>query len=91
MKVGWRSRTIVALASEMFGSAILASNDLQSWRQFDAGPRYAAGERGNVEHNRTITLNNVEFNAALTADNPLGPHAYRHVDQIWTLRSAGGR
>jgi photosystem II stability/assembly factor-like uncharacterized protein len=73
----------------VFGSAILASDDLAHWRQLESAPRYAPGERGNADHNRTITFNNVDFNAAVTADNPLGLYAHRHVDQVWKLHCAG--
>lgn len=95
---GWRvtaaardpgGRTYVAVATEVFGSAILASDDLTSWKQLEAAPRYQAGERGNPDHNRTITFNNLAFQSSITSSNPLGLYANRHVDQIWKLHSAG--
>ncbi len=61
---GWRvtsatrdpqGRTYLAVALESFGNAILASDDLESWQQLEAAPRYAATDRGNPDHNRTIS------------------------------------
>jgi hypothetical protein len=95
---GWRvtaaardpgGRTYVAVAGEVFGSAILASDDLERFEPLEAAPRYEPGERGNPDHNRTITFNNVAFQSSVTSDNPLGLYAHRHVDQIWKLHSAG--
>jgi hypothetical protein len=95
---GWRvtaatrdpgGRTYLAVALESFGCAILASDDLESWEQLEAAPRYEPGERGNLDHNRTITFNMIEFNESVSSSKPLGLYADRHVDQIWKLHSAG--
>ncbi len=85
---GWRvtaaardpgGRTYLAVALESFGNAILASDDLESWEQLEAAPRWDPGDRGNADHNRTIPS---------TVPRGLGDEA-RQVDQIWTLHSAG--
>jgi photosystem II stability/assembly factor-like uncharacterized protein len=95
---GWRvtaatrdpgGRFYVAVALESFGSAILASDDLESWEQLEAAPRYEPGEPGNLDHNRTVTFNMVDFNESVSSSKPLGLYADRHVDQIWKLHSAG--
>ena len=86
---GWRvtsatrdpgGRTYVAVALESFGNAVLASDDLENWEQLEAAPRYAPGDRGNPDHNRTI---------ASTAPTGLTGKEGRLVDQIWKLHSAG--
>lgn len=95
---GWRvtaaardpgGRTYVAVAGEVFGCALMASDDLEQWEHLASAPRYEPGERGNTEHNRTISFNNVEVEESITASNPLGLYAHRHVDQIWKLHCAG--
>lgn len=95
---GWRvtaatrdrsGRTYVAVAAEIFGCAILASDDLENWQQLESAPRYQPGEPGNLDHNRTITFNNLEVAESASDENPLGLYANRHVDQIWKLRSVG--
>ena len=75
-----RGRTYLAVALESFGNAILASDDLESWEQLEAAPRYAPTDRGNPDHNRTIS-----------ATTPTGASRSepRHVDQIWKLHCAG--
>jgi photosystem II stability/assembly factor-like uncharacterized protein len=87
---GWRvtaatrdpgGRTYVAVALESFGNALLVSDDLKSWEQLEAAPRYAPGDRGNPDHNRTISS---------TAPMGLTDNEGRHVDQIWALHSTGG-
>ena len=86
---GWRvtsatrdpgGRTYVAVALESFGNAILASDDLEHWEQLEAAPRYGPNDRGNPEHNRTITATNAP---GFTSDEN------RYVDQIWKLLSVG--
>ena len=95
---GWRvtaaardaaGRTYLGVATETFGCAVLASDDLESWNHLEAAPRYAPAERGNVDHNRTINFNNLSVNESITPDKPLGLYADRHVDQIWKLHSVG--
>ncbi len=84
---GWRvtaaardpaGRTYVAVALESFGNAVLASDDLEHWEQLEAAPRYGAGDRGNPDHNRSIT--NIVGSIDMES---------RHVDQIWKLHCAG--
>jgi photosystem II stability/assembly factor-like uncharacterized protein len=96
---GWRvtaaardpgGRTYVAVATEVFGCAILASDDLERWEQLEAAPRFEPGDRGNPDHSRTIFFRPEDVRASQTASNPLGLYAGRHVDQIWKLHSAGG-
>ena len=86
---GWRvtaaarvpgGRTYLGVALESFGNAILASDDLERWEQLEAAPRYAEGDRGNADHNRTIPS---------TTPTGRGANEPRQVDQIWTLHSAG--
>jgi hypothetical protein len=86
---GWRvtaaardpgGRTYLGVALESFGNAILASDDLERWEQLEAVPRYASGDRGNADHNRTI---------ASSVPRGLGDHEPRLVDQIWKLHAAG--
>ena len=95
---GWRvtaatrdsaGRSYVGVAAEIFGCAILASDDLENWQQLESAPRYRPGEPGNLDHNRTITFNNVEVTESTSDSSPLGLYANRHVDQIWKLRSLG--
>jgi hypothetical protein len=78
---GWRvtaaardggGRTYVAVATEVFGCAILASDDLRRWEPLGSAPRYEPSERGNPDHNRTITFNSVAFQESVTSTNPLG-------------------
>ena len=86
---GWRvtaaardagGRTYVGVATEAFGNAILASDDLVSWDEVGV-PRYDADARGNADHNRQIT-----------ALDPGGEarHPGRYVDQIWKLHCVDG-
>ena len=86
---GWRvtsaardpdGRTYLAVALESFGNAVLASDDLENWQQLEAAPRYAPGDRGNRDHNRSISS---------TAPMGLTDTEPRHVDQIWKLHCAG--
>lgn len=74
-------RYYVGVTSDVFGSAIVVSDDLETWQQLENGPRYAPTDVGNEEHNRIIG-----------ATDPFGRYkgTGRHVDQIWTLHAAGG-
>ena len=73
-------RTYVGVTSDVYGSAILVSDDLRDWRQLDSAPRYEASDRANQQHNRVIG-----------ATDPLGMYVgeSRHVDQIWKLHAVG--
>lgn len=94
---GWRvtaaardstGRFYVAVAGEIFGCALLYSDNLEDWTHLEAAPRYKPGLPGHHGHNRTIPFNEDEVADSVTPDNPLGLYAYRHVDQIWTLYCA---
>jgi hypothetical protein len=73
-------RTYAAVTHDVYGSVILASDDLASWEQFDSAPRYDASEKGNDSHLRIIG-----------AMDPMGQYdaGGRYVDQIWKLHAAG--
>ena len=45
-----RGRTYLAVGSDVYGAAVLVSDDLESWEQLESAPRYEAGERGNAVH-----------------------------------------
>ena len=76
-----RGRTYAAIASDVFGAAIMASDDLCEWRQLEGAPRYQPGEKGNPEHIRIAGASDF---MGRYKDNP------RLVDQIWTLHAAHG-
>ena len=44
-------RYYLGVASEVYGAAIVASDDLKTFEQLDAAPRYAATDVGNADHN----------------------------------------
>jgi photosystem II stability/assembly factor-like uncharacterized protein len=73
-------RYYAAVAHDVYGSAILTSDDLESWKQLETAPRYGATEKGNESHLRIIG-----------AMDPMGQfkEGGRYVDQIWKLHSAG--
>ncbi len=86
---GWRvtaaardggGRCYVAVTSEVYGAAIMVSDDFEEWRQLEDGPRYEGVEPGSLEHNRIIGRTDA-----------LGQHAGpgRHLDQIWRLHTVG--
>jgi hypothetical protein len=74
-------RIYAAIASDVFGAALMASDDLKEWRQLDSAPRYQPGEKGNLEHVRIAGAS--DFSGRYK-DGP------RLVDQIWTLHAAHG-
>jgi photosystem II stability/assembly factor-like uncharacterized protein len=74
-------RYFAAIASDVYGAAIMASDDLKEWRQLEAAPRYKPGDKGNIEHNRIAGA------ADFTGRYKDGG---RFVDQIWTLHFAHG-
>jgi photosystem II stability/assembly factor-like uncharacterized protein len=73
-------RAYAAVTHDVYGAAILASDDLAEWTQLEGAPRYAEGERGCEGHNRIIS--------AMDPMNRFEPGA-RYVDQIWKLVAAG--
>jgi photosystem II stability/assembly factor-like uncharacterized protein len=73
-------RYFAAVTHDVYGSAILVSDDLKSWEQLDNAPRYGPNETGNETHLRIIG-----------AMDPMGQYKAggRYVDQIWKLHTAG--
>ena len=49
-----QGRVYAAVMHDVYGPSILASDDLDNWRQLEATPRYKAGEKGNAEHIRIV-------------------------------------
>lgn len=76
-----QGRYYAAIAHDVFGAAIMASDDLSEWRQLENAPRYKAGEKGNPDHIRIAGWADWE---GRYKDGP------RLVDQIWTLHAAHG-
>ncbi len=74
-------RYYVGVTSDVYGTAILASDDGSSWQQLESAPRYEPTDAGNEGHNRIIG-----------AMDPMGHFmgSNRHVDQIWRLHAVGG-
>ncbi len=75
-------RTYVAVTSDVYGAAVLASDDLEDWEQLEGAPRYAPGERGNANHNLIV-------GSAAPGQLDRYRDGGRYVDQIWTLHAAG--
>jgi photosystem II stability/assembly factor-like uncharacterized protein len=75
-----RGRYYVAVAADVFGPAILASDDGKSWEQLESSPRYMPTDVGNDEHNRIAK--------ATDFLNQIKPGS-RYVDQIWKLHVDG--
>ncbi|HUO89682.1 MAG TPA: hypothetical protein VMU08_10940 [Rhizomicrobium sp.] len=76
-----RGRTYIAVNSPNYGVALHASDDLRSWKQLEAAPRYRPEDRGNPEHHRLVAKE--DFTGVLKSGG-------RFVDQIWTLHFAHG-
>ena len=74
-----RGRYYAGVTSDVYGAAIVASDDLRSWRQLDHVPRYLPTDTGNAEHNRIIRASSAR---AFSEER-------RHVDQIWKLHAPG--
>jgi hypothetical protein len=72
--------TYVGVSNDVYGAAIVVSEDLENWQQRDSAPRYAATDRGDPSHNRIIG-----------SEDPLGMFegGGRFVDQIWKLHANG--
>ncbi len=73
-------RYYVGVASDVYGAAILVSDDFASWHQLERAPRYEPTDVGNEMHNRVIG-----------ATDHLGriDASKRYVDQIWCLQAVG--
>jgi len=74
-------RYYTAIDNDVFGAAIMVSDDLKEWRQLENAPRYQPGEKGNPEHIRIKASSDF---MGRYKDAP------RLVDQIWTLHAAHG-
>jgi photosystem II stability/assembly factor-like uncharacterized protein len=74
-----QGRVYAAVAHDVYGPTVFASDDLKDWKQLDAAPRYAPGEHGNPEHIRIMASGDF---AGKYKDSP------RLVDHIWTLHFA---
>lgn len=74
-------RYYAAITNDVYGPAIMASDDLGEWRQLDSAPRFKPGEKGNPDHIRIAG-----------ATDFMGKYkdGARLVDQIWTLHAAHG-
>jgi photosystem II stability/assembly factor-like uncharacterized protein len=76
-----KGRTYVAVNSPNYGVALFVSDDLETWTQLAAAPRYRPTDRGNAEHHRLIAKE--DFGGLLKGGG-------RFVDQIWNLHFAHG-
>jgi len=76
-----KGRTYAAVNSPNYGVALFASDDLKTWSQLPAAPRYRPEDRGNPEHHRIVSQ--MDFGGQLKSGG-------RFVDQIWTLIWAHG-
>lgn len=73
-------RTYAAVTHDVWGAAVMASDDLVNWQQLEGAPRYDASDVGNDGHNRIVgAMDPMERFAA----------GGRHVDQIWKLLAVG--
>ena len=73
-------RCYAGVTHDVYGSVVMASDDLEHWEQLPAAPRYGPDERGNESHLRIIG-----------AMDPMGQWKAggRYVDQIWRLHADG--
>jgi hypothetical protein len=76
-----KGRVYAAVNSPNYGVAIFVSDDLKTWTQLPAAPRYRPEDRGNPEHHRIVSQ--MDFTGVLKSGG-------RFVDQIWTLHFAHG-
>jgi hypothetical protein len=74
------ARYYIAVTHEVWGAAVLFSDDLESWQQLENPPRYRTGQSGNDSHLRIIGSTDPMKNYA---------EGGRYVDQIWKLLAAG--
>jgi photosystem II stability/assembly factor-like uncharacterized protein len=75
-------RAFAGVSHDIWGAAVMLSDDLEHWEQLEAAPRYAPSQKGNPGHNRVIGASD-----PMQRFSPAG----RHVDQIWKLLAAGDR
>lgn len=77
-----KGRTYLGVCQDIFGPAIVYSDDLKTWTQLEDGPSYAKGTRGNALHARIAG-----------SDVPMGDYdmSQRQLDQIWKLHFGQGR
>ncbi len=75
-----QGRFYVAVASVVYGAAIVVSDDLKTWRQLEHPPQYKSTDRGNPGHYRFIR--GMDFPAIYTEQR-------RYIDQIWRLKAIG--
>jgi hypothetical protein len=73
-------RTYLGVTHDVWGAAVMASDDLESWEQLEGAPRYGADLRGNEEHLRIIGA--MDPGGQFTGGG-------RYVDQIWKLHADG--
>jgi hypothetical protein len=73
-------RAYAGVTHDVWGTAVMASDDLEHWEQLEGAPRYAEYAKGNEGHNRII--------GAMDPMQQFTPGG-RHVDQIWKLFFAG--
>lgn len=71
-------RTYLGVTQDIYGTAIVVSDDLKDWRQLEQPLAYPPGTPGNEVHNRIAG-----------AEVPVGAYdtSQRHVDQIWKLHA----
>jgi photosystem II stability/assembly factor-like uncharacterized protein len=67
---------------DVWGAAVLASDDLEHWEQLESAPRYDPSQTGNSGHNRIV--------GAMDPMQRFAPGG-RYVDQIWKLLARGDR
>ena len=73
-------RSYAAVTHDVWGSVVMASDDLETWEQLESAPRYAETQKGNAGHNRVI--------GSMDPMERFSPGG-RHVDQIWKLLAVG--
>lgn len=73
-------RFYAGVAHDVWGAAVMASDDLETWEQLESAPRYPSDAIGNAGHNRII--------GAMDPMEQFSPGG-RHVDQIWKLHAVG--
>ena len=66
------------MTHDVWGTVVMASDDLEQWEHLSGAPRYFSWETGHSGHDRVIG-----------AMDPMGRYAPggRHVDQIWKPRA----
>ncbi len=75
-------RFYIGVTSDVYGCAVLVTEDFKSFTQLGGSPKYETGQRGNEMHNRIV--------GAMDITGEKSP-AQRYVDQIWKLHCDGKR